>query len=270
MRNETGGCADPWDEGHPVDEMLLRVAEGAVGEDPAATVVAHLRACDRCASIVTEIARSRAVLRAALLQIDATEPASWRAPSPASARDTRLRTTPERLRANLASRSEAHTPRPRVWRLAAQFAAAATLIAGVAYGAVAWRARRAVTRPVVTSPPRPLPGPSRNVVMQPAPADVFQVLIDSAAHGSRVVISVAATGDAVGIEVRGARSPHFRSASDAMTVVLQRDLATIVITVPVGLASLRVVANGREVAHVKQGRVTPALATGQGIDVPWY
>lgn len=269
MSNDATSAAGVCDESHPSDELLLQFAEGAVAAAHATAIAAHLRTCARCASITSEIARARAILQAALLRLDASEPPSWQAFATVAAPARASRATAER-------RSLLHAPPTlsvtvrRVRRMSTRVAAAVTLIAGVSYAAVYLRGRLSVTGPQSVPMSHAAPRHATTTIQQPTPSADFVVRIDSAAGDSRVVIDVVNVGDAVRVEVRGARDPHFESTNDALNVGLRRERATIHVTVPPRVTSLRVIANGREVARVNEGRVAPVMAERQGVVLLWY
>jgi len=270
MMDQTLDFSDLWHDGHLSDATLLRVADGVVVPDVADAVAAHLRSCARCAATVEEITQAGAVLMTALRQLDASEPAAWREWRPAPARGTAVRRAHERTPRGFWSWQARPVQRQRLRRIAALFAAVTTCIAGVAYATAYWHARTSPAAPTPSRPSRAVPNLAKNAIVVPAPGADFRVRIDSAAPGSRVVVDLAGAGDDLRVEVRGARQPRFQSARGALSVILQRDFATIVVTVPPGVALLRIDANGREVVRVEDGRVVPATARDRGVDVPWY
>jgi hypothetical protein len=255
--------ADEWPEGadgHPSEALLMAAVDGALPSSANARVRAHAALCGTCGATVAELEELKQWVGGALESLDAQEPSAWRTRPPllvvSSARVRAAKSKP---------RGALYRSQPVLWA-----ASALLLVAGAASAALWSRHERAVRAAAAQSLVHSTgaAAPTQSIVV---PTDaVISIAITNAARGSRIVMVRDDTLQlGVRVDVVAAANPVFRPARDTIAVSVAGQIATIRIYLPRYVRTAAVLANGRQIARLDEGVVTPEQALGKGVLVTW-
>jgi hypothetical protein len=257
---------------HPDRDRLFAWLESELSGDAALDVENHVEACTSCSAIAAELRESLVLLTVAVSAVDAGEPEAWRdvrfTVADGASRSAGPRTVAGAVRAPAQRGVHRGAGSLGAWRWAAGIVlvtAAAGSAAVIAFPALLRNDGAAVESTTTASEAaavQRVPQPAAVVVGTVAGG--IEVVLTGVPGGVRLRVEPAVVDD-VGVAITGEGTPRFNATAGRVVADLGGTAGDVHIVLPADLVRGSITVNGNVVVRIADGRITPEVATSDGI-----